>query len=226
MEKTDIVFILIWRELILPEDGKVIHKEVPMKIMDAKALYRSSMSDLNERRNEIKKRKEELAKKAKLDPLNGSSYEKDIATLNLTMEAIDEEYKKAQGVMESIISAETLIANGESTKQQAKAAAEAAKEEAKIFETARRIAKGAKVPAKDEKKVMDYSMELYMSAKNAAMLANMRNKKKEEYDSLWDDEEEKSDNPDPREVADNSDYVGPTPEIASADTVVESVSEG
>ena len=197
-----------------------------MKIMDAKALYRSSMSDLNERRNEIKKRKEELAKKAKLDPLNGSSYEKDIATLNLTMEAIDEEYKKAQGVMESIISAETLIANGESTKQQAKAAAEAAKEEAKIFETARRIAKGAKVPAKDEKKVMDYSMELYMSAKNAAMLANMRNKKKEEYDSLWDDEEEKSDNPDPREVADNSDYVGPTPEIASADTVVESVSEG
>ena len=104
---------------------------------------------------------------------------------------------------------------------------DAAKEEAKIFETARRIAKGAKVPAKDEKKVMDYSMELYMAAKNAAMLANMKkNKKKEEYDSLWDDEEEKSDNPDPREVADNSDYVGPTPEIASADTVVESVSEG
>ncbi|MCR5777286.1 MAG: hypothetical protein K6G84_07725 [Lachnospiraceae bacterium] len=198
-----------------------------MKIIDAKALYRGSMVDLNDRRNEIRKKREELAKKARIDPANSSVYEKDITTLNLTMEALDEEYKKAQSVMESIINAETLIANGESTKQQAKAEEDAAKEEAKIFETARRIAKGAKVPAKDEKKVMDYSMELYMAAKNAAMLANMKkNKKKEEYDSLWDDEEEKSDNPDPREVADNSDYVGPTPEIASADTVVESVSEG
>ncbi len=196
-----------------------------MKIIDAKALYRSSMVDLNDRRNEIRKRKEELAKKARRDPMNSSVYEKDIATLNLTMEALDEEYSKAQSVMESIISAETLIANGESTKQQAEAEADAAKEEAKIFETARRIAKGAKVPPKDEKKVMDYSMELYMAAKNAAMLARMRNDKREEYDSLWEDEEEKEPNPDPREVAENSEYVGPAPEIASADDVVASVSE-
>ena len=53
----------------------------------------------------------------------------------------------------------------------------------KIMEVARRIMKGAKVPASDEKKLMEYSMELYMAAKNMAVLNE--NKKKEEYDSLW-----------------------------------------
>ena len=36
---------------------------------------------------------------------------------------------------------------------------------------------------------MEYSMELYMAAKNMAVLNE--NKKKEEYDSLWDDEKKK-----------------------------------
>ena len=56
----------------------------------------------------------------------------------------------------------------------------------KIMEVARRIMKGAKVPASDGEKLMEYSMELYMAAKNMAVLNE--NKKKEEYDSLWDDE--------------------------------------
>ncbi len=61
------------------------------------------------------------------------------------------------------------------------------------MEVARRIMKGAKVPASDEKKLMEYSMELYMAAKNMAVLNE--NKKKEEYDSLWDDEKRRKSGP-------------------------------
>ena len=197
-----------------------------MKIMDAKSLYGQSVRDLSSRRAEVKQRRDELSKKAEADPANAISYERDIAHLNLTIEALDKEYEKAQGVLEEVITMEALIANGESSKQQADAAKEAAIDEAKIFETARRIAKGAKVPPKDEERVMKYSMELYMAAKNAAMLAQMRDKKKkEEYKSLWDDDEEKDNNPDPMQVAAESEYTGSAPEIASADDVVASVPE-
>lgn len=58
----------------------------------------------------------------------------------------------------------------------------------KILKTAQRIANGDKVPASDEKKVMEYSMELYLASKNAAMLKEQ--KKRKEDKSLWNDEEE------------------------------------
>ena len=95
--------------------------------------------------------------------------------------------------------------------------------EAKNIEVARRIMKGAKVPASDEKKLMEYSMELYMAAKNMAVLNE--NKKKEEYDSLWDDEK-KEENPDPDEVANDAEYGGGTPEIMEVSDVVASATEG
>ncbi len=57
------------------------------------------------------------------------------------------------------------------------------------METARRIAAGDKVPAQDEKKLMDYNYKLYLSAKNAAILNEMKEHK--EYDSLWEDDEKR-----------------------------------
>ena len=88
---------------------------------------------------------------------------------------------------------------------------DAAVEMGKIMEVARRIGKGARVPANDEKKVMDYSMELYMAAKNLAMLNKMNKKKKEEYDSLWGDEEEKKEY-DPEGKAENAETSVEAPE--------------
>ena len=71
-------------------------------------------------------------------------------------------------------------------KQQSEATKEMATDVAKIFEIASRISRGGKVPPQDEKKLMEYSSELYIMAKNAAMMA----KKHEKYDSLYEDEEE------------------------------------
>jgi hypothetical protein len=70
------------------------------------------------------------------------------------------------------------------------------------MEIARRISKGDKVPASDEQKLMEFNMEIYQMAKNMAVMN--ANKKHKEWDSLWDDEEDDKENPDPQEVADNT----------------------
>ena len=83
---------------------------------------------------------------------------------------------------------------------------------------ARRLMKGAIVPATDERKLMEYSMELYQAAKNMGAMA--KQKEKEEYDSLWGEEEEKE-YEDPTEVADNTEAFADGPAIVDvADTVV------
>ncbi len=70
------------------------------------------------------------------------------------------------------------------------------------MEVARRISRGAIVPLKDEQKVMDYSMELYLASKNMAVMNAQ--KKKEEYDSLWEDEDKPKEEYDPQGKADNT----------------------
>ena len=84
------------------------------------------------------------------------------------------------------------------------------------MEVARRLMKGGIVPLEDEKKLMEYSMELYQSAKNIGALA----KEREEYDSLWEDEEEPKEYEDPSEVADNAEVLAEGPDVVDvADTM-------
>ena len=71
-----------------------------------------------------------------------------------------------------------------------KKAAKSAKDTAKILEIARRIASGAKVPKTDEQKLMEYNFQLYLSAKETAMLN--QEKEKKEYDKLFEDEDKKN----------------------------------
>lgn len=78
--------------------------------------------------------------------------------------------------------------------------------------------KGAIVPATDEKKLMEYSMEMYQAAKNMGALA--RQKEKEEYDSLWDDEDEPDEVVDATEVADNTEAFANGPEVVEVSEVV------
>ena len=106
--------------------------------------------------------------------------------------------------------------------QQADAAEEYAVDMAKIMEVARRIMRGAVVPASDEKKLMEYSQEIYQTAKSVG--AMVRRQKKEKYDSLWGDEEEKEYD-DPQEVAENAEAAG-GPEIVAAADVAATVVEG
>ena len=74
--------------------------------------------------------------------------------------------------------------------ESSKKAAKSAKDTAKILEIARRIASGAKVPKTDEQKLMEYNFQLYLSAKETAMLN--QEKEKKEYYKLFKDEDKKN----------------------------------
>ena len=81
--------------------------------------------------------------------------------------------------------------------------------------------KGGIVPPTDEKKLMEFSMEMYQAAKNIGAMVKQR--EKEEYDSLWEEEEPKE-YEDPMEVADNTEAFASGPEIVSVEDTMTSVS--
>ena len=105
------------------------------------------------------------------------------------IDTLTDPIKKNEKSLDDVIEMEVGLANSEVAKQQGDAMEEAAEDMAKCLEIARRISRGDKVPAQDEKKLMDFNMEIYQIAKNMAVM-NM-NKKHKEWESLWDDEEEK-----------------------------------
>ena len=121
--------------------------------------------------------------------------------------------------MEKLTQQWTAIANMESAKQQGEAMEEYAVDMGKIMEVARRIMNGGIVPPTDEKKLMEYSMELYQAAKNIG--AMMKQKEREEYDSLWEDEEKKASVEEPTEVADNAEAFASGPAIVEVQDVME-----
>ena len=82
----------------------------------------------------------------------------------------------------------------------------------KIMTVFRRLANGDTVPLSDEKKLAEYDEKMYTMAKNMQAMARQLEKEHEDHDSLWEDEEKKE-YPDPGEVADNSEYAGPLPDI-------------
>ena len=194
-----------------------------MKIGEARKTYSAPLRELWEEKKSLAKQKKALDEKIKATPNGKEAFAKEAVTLDLSYRAVSEKYEEYSKTMEQIMAQHTALFNAEVSKQQGEAMEEYSEDMIKIMEVARRIMKGAKVPASDEKKLMEYSMELYMAAKNMAVLNE--NKKKEEYDSLWDDEK-KEENPDPDEVANDAEYGGGTPEIMEVSDVVASATEG
>lgn len=184
-----------------------------MKVGEAQKLYRAQRAAIIDRRRKLVKKKEELDKKINttFDSEKREVYTNEAATLELSIGALNEKFDENQEVLDRLTQQYASVFNAEVSKQQKDAMEDAAVEMGKIMEVARRIGKGARVPANDEKKVMDYSMELYMAAKNLAMINKMNKKKKEEYDSLWDDEEEKKEY-DPEGKAENAETSVEAPE--------------
>lgn len=186
-----------------------------MKISEARATYSAQIRAYREQYNALYKQKQELEKKMNTTPDGKTIYAGEAAVLELTMEAVDEKQQEYRDYMSKLMEQETAIFNAEVSEQQGEAMAEYYEDLGKIMEVARRIMNGGIVPASDEKKLMEYSPELYQAAKNIGMLA----KKREEYDSLWEEEEETV-YEDPSEVAANSEAFAEGPEVVEvADTV-------
>lgn len=193
-----------------------------MKIGEARQIYSAQIKEFQQQKVSLAKQKKDLEHKMSIFPDGKEQYANEAATLELSYSAVSEKYDEYRNFMEKIMEQHTLLLNAESAKQQGEAMEEYALDQVKLMEVARRIGRGDIVPASDEQKLMEYSMELYMSAKNLAMLNELQDKDRKKHDSLWDDDEEKPDNPDPMDVANDGTLQGTAPDIVSAEEVVAS----
>lgn len=188
-----------------------------MKIAEARQLYNAQIKAYHEQKIALSKQKQELENKMNVVPDGKTVYANEAAVLELTIKAVDEKKTEYQEYMDKLLEQWAATANMVSAEQQGDAMEEYVKDMGKIMEVARRLMKGAIVPAEDEKKLMEFSMEMYQAAKNMGAMA--KQKEREEYDSLWGDEEEKE-YEDPIETADNTEAFSEGPEIVNvADTV-------
>lgn len=150
-----------------------------MKIGEAKKFYNGQLENLHKKQAQIQER----LKAQDIAPLTKEEQGVILELSDKFQKSID----ATQMFLENLNVMEMNLQNAENARQQGKAVGKAYTELGKCIETARRIASGASVPAKDEQKLMEFSMEMYLAAKNAAMMK--KNKSDEEYDSLWEDEE-------------------------------------
>jgi len=182
-----------------------------VKIGEAQKAYRQQLSLLRGQKKDYVNQQEENRKKMekaqeKSEQLGvkfelSEEYLAREKELQGQIDALSGQIKKNEKVLEDLADQEMGIFNSVASKQQADAMKEYGEEMAKCLEIARRISRGDKVPAQDEKKLMEFNMDIYKMAKNMAAI-NM-NRKHEEWDSLWGEEEEKE-YEDPREVSENA----------------------
>ena len=191
-----------------------------MKITEAKSAYYKQYQKFSFAAADVAKQKEEAEKNARLHPDKAEEFNKQAATLEISLEAVNEQKADYMKHNEKIAEMECAYANMIVSQQQSEAMEESAAEELKILETARRIMKGDIVPPQDEEKLMKYNFKLYMAAKNMAVMA----KEHEEDDSLWEDEEEGTDERiDPMECAGEQEAPegGPSLDLEVSDVVEE-----
>lgn len=174
-----------------------------MKLMEAQRAYRAQRQELIDQRRELQNRQKALERKMNATAGGQELYAEEAATLELSISTNREKFEENLEVLDRLAEQEAAVWNAEVCRQQADVMSDYAIDMAKIMEVARRISTGGKVPATDEQKLMDYSMELYMSAKNLAMLKELEEKRKK-YDSLWEDEDGEEAEYDPQGRAENS----------------------
>ena len=194
-----------------------------MKIDEARKLYSSQIKSYHEQQMVLAKQKKELEHKINMTPNGKSVYANEAAVLELSIKAVDEKQTEYKDYMEKLLEQWSATANMVSAEQQGDAMEEYAEDLGKIMEVARRIMDGGIVPPSDEKKLMDYSMELYQAAKNIGALAK---KEKEEYDSLWEEEEDKQAPEDPVEIANGAEAFADGPAIVEVADTMASVADG
>lgn len=194
-----------------------------MKIGEARQIYSDQLHQYQKQKLSLAAQKKEVGKKMNHVPNGQELYADEAATLELSYQAVSEKYDEYHNFMEKLMDAHTALFNAEATKQQGEAMAEYAEDLVKLMEVARRISDGDIVPASDEKKLMEYDMELYMAAKNMAILSE---REKKEHDSLWKDDEEDEPNPDPNDVANNGEVNFDAPSIEAPQEVIAAAVEG
>lgn len=191
-----------------------------MKIGEAQKIYREQVKEYQAQKIALSKQLKDIQSKVKHMPEKQEEYASQAATLELTLNALDEKQTEYQDYLSKLADQYCAYWNATVADQQADAAAEYAEDMGKMMEVARRIMKGGIVPASDEKKLMEFNFEMYQTAKNIG--AMVQRQKREKYDSLWSDEEEKEYD-DPREVAENGTAPAGAPDVVEVAGTMASV---
>lgn len=179
-----------------------------MKIKEAWHAYSAQLDVLRDQRKTLSK----LLKDSE-SGIGMPVYDR--VELTRELSGVDAQIEATFNGREKIIETWGAVADGEAAKQQGEAMADVMKDMVKILEVYRRIASGAQVPSKDEQKLMEYDFKLYMIAKQAALMAQRND---EEYDSLWDEEEEDNgEQMSPAEIADGTEIAVASPEAVAAE---------
>lgn len=194
-----------------------------MKIGEAQEIYRQQVRVYQKEKASVSKQLQNLRRRMEVHTEGREQYESEAATLELTLDALKEKQEEYQDYLSDLTEQYCAYWNAAVSEQQADAAEEYAVDMAKIMEVARRIMRGAIVPAADEKKLMEYSEEMYQTAKSIG--AMVQRQKREKYDSLWEDEEEKAYD-DPREAAENGEVMYEGPHVVEPAAVAASAVEG
>lgn len=180
-----------------------------MKLGEVIPKYREYRQVLVDQTRSLAKQRDEAKKKFELT--GDKKYEDEAATLQLSVEASDEEFKKNQEVLDGLMEQYTAAWNAEVARQQSDPETGYAATMGKIMTTAMRMSRGDNVPYTDEKKLQEANDKLYAAAKQAqAMMRQMKNHKAKDYDSLWDEEGGEYD---PEAAAENAEAAGELPEI-------------
>ena len=189
-----------------------------MKILEARQYYNAQIKANREQKDAFVKHKKELEEKIKSTPNGKTIYADEGAILELSIKTIDKNQSEYEDYISKILEQCSATENMVSAKQEDEAMGEYYENLGKIMEVARRIMKGGIVPPTDEQKLMEYSMELYQAAKSMGAMA--KQEEKEEYDTLWGNEEEKEYD-DPEEVADNTEAIGEEPDIVDVEDTID-----
>lgn len=180
-----------------------------MKLGEVIPKYREYRKTLVDQTRSLAKQRDDAKKQYELT--GDKKYEKEAASLQLSVEASDEEFKKNQKVLDGLMEQYTAAWNAEVARQQSDPETGYAATMGKIMTTAMRMSRGDNVPYTDEKKLQEANEKLYAAAKQAqAMMKQMKNHKSKDYDSLWDEEGGEYD---PEAAAENAEAVGELPEI-------------
>jgi uncharacterized protein with PIN domain len=188
-----------------------------MKVGEARKIYSQQLKEYNVQKYNLAQQKNELNEKIKNTENGAVVYAEEAATLNLSYNAVAEKQDEYQTYVDQLMEQWECKLNEVATEQNADAEKEAFQDLAKIMTVARRLMHGDIVPSTDEKKLMEYDDDLYQMAKNAQMMAQIRERKK--YDSLWDDEEKKEYD-DPMEVADDQEAFSVGPEVIDVEDTI------
>lgn len=182
-----------------------------MKLGDALHQYRCNRQKLVDRTRSLTKKKKAAEKK--FEATGDVTFADEAATLQLSIEANEENFKKNQEVLDNLTMQYTAEWNAEVARQQSDSETGYAAELGKIMTTVARMCAGDKVPLSDEQKVREYDSELYMKAKMAQSMMAAMKKKQKEYDSLWKEDEEEKNKYDPEAAAENAEFAGVLPDI-------------